>query len=267
MNAPWSDEVSAAPPPAPAGPEYEPQRPAHSTSWRRAARGAAAIGTVLSLILVPGVFAGRTLLIERVTVTGDAISGRLATGSAMIATAGTRVTAVIEGAGAVADAADALTRRIESPTAVTDVTDAYLQFSTSYDDASTAVVAALPEFEALDGPPDGELAARLRDGVDRVREAVSDLDERMADLMATPQVQLAVRVVGFIGDAARQVKSTAEGLSVALEDAGAQLDATRERVISTASDITTSATIVAMAAVTWLLYTSVLNVVLLRFLR
>src|SRR3954451_13923309 len=94
---------------------HEPEGQRRPRASRSPLRLAAAIGLVVSLLLVPVVFAGRAVLTDQVSTTSAAITSRLATGSSIVATASRSVATAIDKATAVAEAADAVADRLASP--------------------------------------------------------------------------------------------------------------------------------------------------------
>jgi hypothetical protein len=242
--------------------------PPGPTTRVTAPRVAAWIGIVLSLLLLPVTIVGQATVTDQVDATADAVDARLAQAVPLVEAAANNVDALVNAVRTVAATAESVASSGGFlQTALDEVesfSTAFASSRASYEGAIDAINDAAERLEAVATLLPADVAQGLRDTLSGLENRVQQLEASVAQLVDAPTAGLVAQVAGTIAERARQVESAMMAVAGTLESAGAQLRDTRKTVSIRAGEITLALTVLAAVICTWLLYTAVLNWVLLR---
>jgi hypothetical protein len=230
-------------------------------------RVAAWIGIVVSLLLLPVTIVGQAIVTDQVDSAAGAVDARLAQAVPLVDAAASSVHAAVSAAQTVAATAESVASTGFLQTALDEVETFSAVYASSRDSYQSAIDAIHDAVERL-----GTVAMLLPAGVAQgVRDTLSALEDRLRQLEASvkqlvdaPTGGLVAQVAGTIADRARQVESALTAAAGTLDGAGEQLRQTRQTLSIRAGEISLAVTVLAALICTWLVYTAVLNWLLLR---
>ena len=238
------------------------------TARATAPRVAAWIGVAVSLLLVPVTLVGQATVTDQVDATADAMDARLEQALPLVEAAAKNVDALVDAARTVATTAESVADTGGSVQPALDAVEtfsvAYASARSSYQEALDAASAAIERLDAIATLLPAGVAQGLRDSLGELESRIEQLEAAAGQLVDAPTGGLVAQVAGTIAERARQVESALMTVAVTLNGAGAQLRQTRQTVSIRAGEITLALTVLAAVICTWLVYTAVLNWVLLR---
>jgi hypothetical protein len=233
-----------------------------------ASRVAAWIGIVVSLLLVPITLVGQATVTDQVDSTAVAVDARLAQVVPLVEAAAKNVDALVNATRTVATTAESVASSGGSLQPALDAVEtfsvAYASARGSYQEALDAAAAAVERLDAIATLLPAGVAQGLREALSELESRIQQLEAAAGQLVDAPTGGLVAQVAGTIAERARQVESALMTVAVALDGVGAQLRQTRQTVSIRAGEITLALTILAAVICTWLVYTAVLNWLLLR---
>jgi hypothetical protein len=228
------------------------------------------LGIVVSLVLLPATILARTAVTDQVDATAETVDARLGQGIPLVETAATSVDAVIVAAETVAETATSVAETGGSLRPVLDeletFSDAYASFRALYQGTHATLSAAVDGVEAIATILPGSVAPALHDALSRLEDRVQQLEVSVADLLDAPAAGVA-QVAETIAERAQQVAAAMTAVAGSLDEAASQLQRTRETVSGRASEISLAVTGLAVLICAWLIYTVILNGVLLRTIQ
>ena len=231
-------------------------------------RVAAWIGIALSLLLLPVIFLGQATVTGQVDATADAVDARLEQALPLVEAAATHVDAAVDAARTVATTAESVASTgglLQSALdEIRDFSVAYASTRASYQGAIDGVDASLERLETITTFMPADIAQGLRDALDSLKSRLQQLDSSVAHLVDAPTAGLVAQVAGTIAERARQVESVLAAVAGTLDDATTQLKGIRQAISTRAGEIALGVTVLAALISAWLLYTAILNWVLLR---
>jgi len=235
-----------------------------------AARVAAWVGVVASLVLIPATILGSTAAATQVANASQAVDERLAVGVPLAQAAANGADSLEAAAGTIAQAADAVASGA-GPLApvlnqVATFSHGYESFQGSYQAAVDAAGAAADRLESIAAVLPEGMAQNLRNGIGHVEDLATQLQASAASLVDVPKVGVVTDVASTIGELARKVETALAGIAEGLHTTADNLAQTRDAVSVRSSEIVLGLTILAVAVGGWLAYSAILNVALLRLL-
>ena len=246
-----------------------PDRPDAATRRPSAARVAAWLGILVSLLLIPATLVGYANVSGQVAEAADTVDERLALGISLVDTASQGVDVLATAAGTIGQTADEAASDAGLLGGVFDqiasFSDDFQAFQESYHEAADAAGDVAERVESFSAVLPGDVAPDLGDAVGTLEARVAQLEDAVGELLDQPAVGVVVEVTG-IADLARRVETAMVGLGEGLETVSANLARTRDAVNVRSGEIAAGLTVLAAAIGAWLVYTAVLNVALLRVL-
>jgi hypothetical protein len=222
----------------------------------------------VSLLLPPVTLLGQAIVTDRVDATADAVDVRLEQALPLVESASTAIDAAVTAARTVASTAESVVSTDGFLQPVLDEVDSlsitYASLRGSYQDALDAANSAVERLEAVATLLPADVAQSLRAAIGDLESRIQQLEARVAGLIDAPTGGLVAQVAGTIGERARQVESALTAVGGSLDQAAAQLEQTRQAVSMRAGEIALAVTVVAAVVSAWLVYTAMLNWVLLR---
>jgi ABC-type transporter Mla subunit MlaD len=228
------------------------------------------IGIVLSLLLLPATVLAQATVTDQVDATAKTVDVRLGQGIPLVESAATGVDAVITAAEAIAETATSVAETGGALRPVLDevetFSNAYASFRASYQATTDKLSAAVEGVEAIAALLPRGVAPALHDALSGLEERVQQLDASVAALLDAPAAGVA-QVAATIAERAHQVAAAMTAAAGSLDEAATRLQRTRETVSGRASEISLAVTGLAVVICAWLIYTAILNWMLLRTTR
>lgn len=235
-----------------------------------AARVAAWVGLIVSLLLIPVAVVGGTSAAGQVATAADAVDERLAVGVPLAEAASRGADSLESAAGTIADTAAAVAAGGGSLTPVVNgvasFSNAYQSFRGAYQSAADAAGAAADRLESIAVMLPEGMAEDLRSATARLDDLASQLEASATRLLEAPTVGVVADIADTIAELARRVESALTRVGDGLDNTATHLAQAREAVGVRSDEITLLLTVLAVAAGAWLAYSALLNVALLRLL-
>jgi ABC-type transporter Mla subunit MlaD len=228
------------------------------------------LGIVISLLLLPATILGQAAVTDQVDATAETVDVRLGQGIPLVESAASGVDTVIVAAQTVADTATSVAETGGSLRPVLEevetFSDAYSSFRSRYQATTATLSAAVDSVEAIATLLPVGAAQSLHDALSGLEERVQELESSVADLLDAPGAGVA-QVAETIAERAHQVEAALTAVAGSLDETAAQLQRTRETVSVRAAEISLAVTGLAVAICAWLIYTAILDWVLLTTTR
>ena len=254
----------------PATPSASPGVPRRAMSFGGQALGL--VGTIVTLLLIVVVIAGRGWATGQVTSVAATIDDGLAQGAPLLERAGDRVSEVRARVSAVGEVATIVATSAQPAPELTAairerinaVTEPYLALRERYGEARARAVSAIDRLALVDrlvpgfSVPEGPAAALAA-----LDEKVAALDAIVARIITVSATSAAERIAAE----ADRLLAALDAVLDRLDTAQVRLQEARASVASTADTVNLVITIVALVVLLLLLYIAVLHVVLFRSAR